>query len=36
MTNIDVPLTATTTEPEDEADALTIGRRIRQLRTRAG
>jgi transcriptional regulator with XRE-family HTH domain len=34
MTNIDVPLTATTTEPEDEADALTIGRRIRQLRTR--
>jgi len=36
MTNIDVPLTATTTELEDEADALTIGRRIRQLRTARG
>ncbi|KXZ60841.1 MAG: XRE family transcriptional regulator [Microbacterium sp. 69-7] len=36
MTNIDVPLTATTTEREDEADALTIGRRIRQLRTARG
>lgn len=36
MTNIDVPLTATTTELEDEADALTIGRRVRQLRTARG
>ncbi|ODT22688.1 helix-turn-helix transcriptional regulator [Microbacterium sp. SCN 69-37] len=36
MTNIDVPVAASTTASEEEADALTIGRRIRQLRTARG
>lgn len=36
MTNIDVPVAASTTASEEEADALTIGRRIRQLRSARG
>lgn len=36
MTNIDVPVGSSTTASEEEADALTIGRRIRQLRTARG
>ncbi len=36
MTNVDVPLAAASSSAGDDADALTIGRRIRQLRVAQG